>query len=98
MHGKPDRRLVQRRPFYTMPRVSGNLDEIAAVGIAVLAHEQDLAVARKRDDPDRAGMADVFAGALAAVGQPHDIAANLEQRSVEHLLARDEPLGQVRGL
>jgi len=37
-------------------------------------------------------------GSVAGLGAAHLVAAHLEQRPVEHLLARDEPLGQVRGL
>jgi hypothetical protein len=76
----------------------GDHDELAPVRVAELTLEQHLAAVEERHHRDRAGVADVFARAAAAVGQAHRIAVHLEQAAVEHQAAADAVLGQVRGL
>src|SRR4051812_16852762 len=72
-----------------------DLDEIARMRIAELALEENRAVVEQRDDRHGAGMADVFARRLAAVGQPRHVAMNLEEHAVVDDLPGDEVLGQV---
>ena len=75
-----------------------DLDELAPRGVAELALEQQPAVVEQRDDRDRAGVADVFAAAFAAVGQAHGVAVHLEELAVEHQLPGDKVLSKVGAL
>ena len=63
--------------------------------IAELPLEQHRAVVEERHDRHRAGMADVLARALAAIGQVHHVAVHLEQLAVEDALAAGEMLFEV---
>src|SRR6185436_17263887 len=71
-----------------------DLDEHPGVRVAELALEHDLAVLGQRDDRDRAGVADVFAGALPAIRQRHRVAMHLEERAVVHHLAGEPAFGE----
>ena len=76
----------------------GDLDELAPAGVAVLALQKHRAIVEQRHHGDRAGVADVFASALCAVGKPNGIPVDLQQLTVEYQAAADEMLGQLRGL
>jgi hypothetical protein len=79
-HSSTSSRLAVARgssPGSSFP--AGQLDEVLAVRIPVLALEQDRLRILERQHHHRAGMHDVLAPSLAAIGQAHLVAHDLQQ-------------------
>jgi len=72
-----------------------DFDEIAAVRIAVLAHQQHPAIVQGRHDSDRAGVADVLAHGLAAVRQPHPVPMHMQEPAGIDFFAGEQVLGEI---
>jgi hypothetical protein len=73
------------------------LQERAVLRIPELAHGDEPSIVQHRDHQHRTGMHDVFAHGLTAVGQPHAVAANVEQRAGIDLLSGQSLLDQRIG-
>lgn len=71
-------------------------DEHPVQRIAELALEQHAAVVEQRDDDDRAGMFDVFAAGVLAVGQRNAVVVDFEEAAVIGHAAVDFGFFQVR--
>ena len=70
-------------------------EEDAAQGIAELPFEQQLAVVEVGKNHHRAGMNDVFAQRLLAVGQAHPVLADFEQSASEYCFGFDFGFDEV---
>src|SRR5258708_4944291 len=72
-----------------------DFDHVAPERIAVLALHHELARVGERDYRDRSRVFDEFALGCSAVGQPHRVAAYLEQLAVVDQPARDLALAEI---
>src|SRR5258706_700821 len=83
------------RRFVGLELARGQLDEVAALRVAVLALEEDGVGVDEREHHHRARMHDIFAPGRRPVRQADRIAHHLEQPAVIGDLRRDRALGEI---